>query len=330
MLCAAIAMLAGCAGPTLPPLEADEQANLGTVGMIVFSNVAGPLSESDDLSTLTLEDAASLALRNDPRLPPALGRMRPALAEAEQARLLPNPVLDVAVRFPEGGGLPVIDAALTGDILALLLRPRRIGAADHRLRAAGSQVLVCALDVFTEVRQIYLAVQSLEAQLIVLNDRRQLVQRLVDLARSRVEAGESGQLDVITLQTDLASLGVEISEKSAELRQQRLALARLIGEPAGAAEWHLKAWSEHHVVMEDEAAWIAAALDRRPEIQAQRWQLAALCDDLAVARVAIFDGLNAGADSERDPEWTVGPAVSTPLPLFDWGEARRSCSRTTR
>ncbi len=30
-----------------------------------------------------------------------------------------------------------------------------------------------------------------------------------------------------------------------------------------------------------------------------------------------------GVEAERDVTWSVGPAILTPLPLFDWGQARR-------
>jgi outer membrane protein TolC len=72
-----------------------------------------------------------------------------------------------------------------------------------------------------------------------------------------------------------------------------------------------------------EEGCIAIALQRRPEVMARRWELAALGDDLALARWAALDGAEAGVDSERDPDWSVGPELSLPIPLFDWGQARR-------
>jgi cobalt-zinc-cadmium efflux system outer membrane protein len=72
-----------------------------------------------------------------------------------------------------------------------------------------------------------------------------------------------------------------------------------------------------------ESTWIALALKHRPEIQARQWEVAALGGDLSAARFAAIDGGEVGVDAERDGDWGVGPAVSAPLPIFDWGQARR-------
>jgi outer membrane protein TolC len=52
--------------------------------------------------------------------------------------------------------------------------------------------------------------------------------------------------------------------------------------------------------------------------------LAALGADVRIAGYGIFEGNSVGVAAERDDTtWSVGPALSVPLPLFDWGQARR-------
>ncbi len=264
-----------------------------------------------------------MALATDLRIQSALARLRAARADSDQARLLPNPVLSVAVRFPEGGGTPIIDASLTEELIAILVRPRRVSAADNRLRAASSEAVVTVLDVLAEVQDVYTSVQSLESEIEVLRDRRRIIQRLLDLSKARLELGEASQLDVISFEADRAALDVDIAQKQTEATQQRLVLTRLIGKPSGAADWELDRWSEPISAPSVESNWIATALQKRPEIQARQWELAALGDDLALARWAPLEGTEVGADSERDPDWSVGPAISVPIPIFDWGQARR-------
>lgn len=69
---------------------------------------------------------------------------------------------------------------------------------------------------------------------------------------------------------------------------------------------------------------LRAALISRPEVVAQTWELAALGLEVRLARWLPFEGGDVGIASERDAGWTLGPAVSTPLPIFDWGQARRA------
>ena len=48
---------------------------------------------------------------------------------------------------------------------------------------------------------------------------------------------------------------------------------------------------------------------------------------MKLAGLDVFEGASAGVDAERDSTWSVGPAVNTPLPLFDWGQARRAAAQ---
>jgi outer membrane protein TolC len=280
--------------------------------------------ENGRRAKLTLDDAVRSTLTNDPAVQVALAQTQVALADARQARLLPNPILSVAFRFPESGGKPVIEAALAADLVSLLTKPRQVSAADRRLRAASSEALTTVLDTLADVQERYVTVQALDAQAIALQDRERLIRRLLELARARVQAGESSRLDVITLDTERASLDVEITQSALERREQRLALARLMGDPSSRADWELMPWAQLERVPASEFEWVAAALKHRPEIQAHYWELAALGDDLAIARLGALEGSAVGVDSERDDQWSVGPSVTVPMPLLDWGQARRA------
>ena len=320
----------GCA--TAPPdggfADGIPAAATGAAESIQFVDALLPIDATDStaVKTLTIADAVRCALKNDPAVQAAIADVRAALADARQTRLLPNPVLSVAVRVPESGGTPVIEAGLAADLVSLLLRPRRIGAADHRLRGAGSDALTAVLDALTAVQEQYANVQALDARISVLEQRKQLVQRLRDLARARLEAGEASRLDLITFDAERVALDVEITQAASLRREQRLVLARLMGQPSAAPDWELTPWTpppSTSPTIPDETKWIRVALEHRPEVQSRRWELAALGDDTALAKAAAFDGAGAGIDAERDDgDWSIGPAISTPLPLFDWGQQR--------
>ena len=325
-LASVLFVVGGCAHAPPDGDFADGVAVAGIDEPIQFIGTGMPTdAAAEDGSVLmTMEDAVRRALRSSPTIQADIAEVRAALADARQARLIPNPVLSVAVRLPEGGGTPVIEAGLAADLVSLLLRPRRISAADNRLRAASAEALTTVLDQLAEVQERYVTVQALDAQAGILELRRTLIQRLLKLARARVEAGESSRLDVITLDAERVSLDVEIAQAASERREQRLALARLIGQPSGRTNWQLSPWTPADPAAGDEMQWVRAALEHRPEIQAQRWDLAALGDDAALARFAGLDGADVGVDAERDDAWSVGPAMSTPLPLLDWGQQRRA------
>jgi outer membrane protein TolC len=251
--------------------------------------------------------------------------VRIAQAEAQQARLLPNPVLSVAFRFPEAGvGRPVIDAGVTADLLRVLRRPGAISAADAELRAASAAAVSVVLDVATDAQERFYAIQSLEASLGVLRERVQLLARLLELAEARLRIGEGTRLDVVTLQTQSIDLQTQIADREIELRDERLALAHLIGQPSSPATWSVKEWVPVAAPLHSEGAYLAVAALSRPEIQEREWALAALGARRRLAAWDVLGSVDAGAEAERDGGWSVGPALSTAIPLFDFGQASRA------
>lgn len=320
----ALFSLAGCQSMR-PPETSTESVASAAAGFsepIIFQVEGAPVDEPGDPDTLTFAEAVKLSVTTDPGVQAALARVRIALADAKQARLLPNPVLNLALRFPEGGGKPVIEASLAQDLISILKIPRQSSAADNRLRQASAAAITAVIDAVAEVQERYVSVQALEQLLPVFEQRRTLVSKALDLANARLTAGEGIREDVAVLNTQRVELEVEIAETTQELRDERLRLARLIGRPSSAAAWKLEPWTPPALTNTAEAAWIDAALRSRPEVQERSWALAALGDDLVLSRLLPFDGASAGVSAERDGPWGVGPEVAIPIPIFDMGQAR--------
>jgi cobalt-zinc-cadmium efflux system outer membrane protein len=325
---AGLALITSVGCQRLAPPEPERAATLAAAAgePIVFRTDPGPLDATGDGTdgTLTLADAVRLSARYDPRIQAALSRVRIAEAASDQARLLPNPIVNVALRFPTGGGKPVIDAGLAAELVALLQQPGRVSAADSRLRGEAANAVGTVLDVLSDTREAYAAVQALDAVLVVQEDRRRILDRLLQTARARLDAGEATQLDVTTLETQRVELETEIADKVLERSEARLTLARLIGQPSGSASWPVTKWEPPAAPRVSERRWVALALERRPQVAAREFELKALGAERALTRFAPFDRTEVGGDSERDPDWTVGPAVSLPVPLFDMGQATRA------
>ncbi|HLQ37033.1 MAG TPA: TolC family protein [Planctomycetota bacterium] len=319
-----IALAACQAAPADPAAEAAIGKATGITDAVLFRQQGGPLDEpAAATERLTLAAAARSAITTDPSLQAALARVRIALADADQARLLPNPILDLALRF--GQGKPKIDATLSAGIVQLLQRPRRTRAADQRLRQAAADAVTAALDVLAEVQGTYAAAQASDQLLPLLTNRLFLLGQLVELARLRARSGEGAAADVITLDAQRVELEVEVAAAHLEQRDNRLHLARLVGEPSAAAVWPLEPWQAPPAVADrDESGCIQSGLARRPEVQSAVWQLAALDDDPALSPLSPLLDASLGAAAQRDGDWTVGPALSSPLPLFDTGAAQRA------
>lgn len=327
-LLVAAAMLTGCQSTPRADVDAARSAAeaAGLAAPIEFIAVGpdgGPLDEPITAGgALTLTDALRRAVTTDPGLQAAMARVRIALADADQARLLPNPVLNVVLRW--GPGKPQIEASLAQDFVQALQIPRRSSAADNRLRQAAADAVTVAIDVASEVQERYATAQSAAELVPVLRDRMVLLERLAAVAKSRLDAGEGTRSDLATLQAQRVDLQVEIDQAALSEREERLRLARLIGEPSSASGWTLDTWTSPGTDLQPVARWVDAALLHRPEIQAIAWKLKALGDDEAIARLLPWEGASLGVDAQRDDDWFVGPSVSTPIPIFDMGQAKRA------
>ena len=291
---------------------------------IVFQTQGGPTDAAgEEPDQLTLGAASRLALLNSSEIQASLAKVRGAEADSHQARLLPNPIVTVVFRAKLSGGSEIITPSLSEDLLGILFQPRRAQAADHRLLAAAGEALTTVLTTLADVQEKYHEVQANDAALAVLKQRHDLLDHLREIAKARLQGGEGIGLDVTTVEAQLLNLETDIKLKEIDRHESRLTLTRLIGRPSGAAEWKLTPWEAPPRVTIAQKDWIAAALNGRPEIQSRRWELAALDDEAALAGFAVWEGTTIGVEAERDVNWVVGPAVSVPLPVFDFGGAKR-------
>ena len=333
-------VLAGC--QPAPRLDVEAATSMGNAvalpSSVQFRKLGAgdaPLDEPAVAGRLTLADAMRRAVTTDPGLQAALARVRMAVADADQVRLLPNPVMFVVVRF--GAGSPQVEASFVQDFMAALQIPRRASAADNRLRAAAADAVTAALDAAAEVQERYATAQAASALVPVLRTRMQVVQQMSAIADDRLASGESGAGDVATLGAQRVSLEVDIESAVLAEREARIRLARSIGEPSSGATWELDPWSPPPTQLRPESAWIETALAQRPEIQSLGWRLAALGDDKALAHLVPWEEEDAllplpnpwepastGVDFQNDGQPYIGPSIATPVPLFDMGQARRA------
>ena len=321
--------LAGCRAQ-LPDVPADAARLTGLKDAISFHDAADPPTDAQG-ETLTVGQAIRRALSRDPRIQSSLAKVLAAEADANQARLLPNPILTIDIRFPIAkGSNTAFEPSLTADLLSLLQRPARISAADKRLRESGATALITVLDVMSEVQDAYQAARTVDAEIDTAQRRQQRLRRLRDLAQERLDAGEATRLDVLTLDAQLMQAALALDDLRLQRVQERLILARLVGQPRSSGDWKLTPWQAPPDVLAPESAWIDAALRNRPDISQRVWELRALGDDLALAGLLPLQGGDMGVHAEHDPDWRVGPVLTTPLPIFDFGQVGQAKVRALR
>ena len=328
---AAIALLSAiaCATPPMPVNDTDEhiQSAASLANAVQFHTNALPAEAAAAPNRLPLFIAMERALRQSTELQIALAEVRAAQADARQSRLLPNPIMDIALHLPEGGGRTLVESHLTGELVQILQRPRRISAADARLRATSARAVTVTLKVMHETQQHYFEAVALRLETAILAQRAVRLSELLRITEARLAAGEGTQLDVVTLKAELATANLDLREASRRINAAHLALAHRLSQPAGRIDWELATPLYTQIALRGERDAIAHGLRVRPEMQTERWHLAALEDDKALAKLAWLEGAAAGLSTERDSGWSIGPSAAVPLPLFDTGQARRAKAR---
>ena len=322
--CIVWTLFASCAGapPEFDPVR-DAAAATASDDAIRWLDAPEPIDAARSVNgALTAAAAVRAALQHDPRLQAVLADARAALAATIQARRWPNPVLDVALRFPSGGGATQVDAGLGADVLAIVQTPARAAAADQRARQACAAAVAVALDVVAAVQASYYRLQSLDAEAPLAAARSAAAVELASLVRARLDSGDATQLeaaefDALRLQTQIDAL-----EREHARAAERLSLRRLLGAPSSTEPLALAPWQVPAPVQVSEDRCIQVALRRRPELAAARAEIEALGGDLAQAGLAWLAGARFGVAAQREDLWSLGPAAALPLPVFDGGGAR--------
>lgn len=324
-------IVAGCHAPR-PDVPADVARLTGLENAITFRADAEAAPPTDPSGLLTPQAAVRMSLSYDPRVQSALAKVRVAEAEANQARLLPNPIIGLDLRFALSSGTnQVFEPTIAEDLVSLISKPRVISAADSRLRGSVAEALTTVLDLISEVQETYAAARAADEEIANAQRRMELLQQLRNIAQKRLQAGEGTKLDVLTLDAQLMQAEIDLADSQIQRLTERTTLARLVGQPRSAAEWSLSAWEVPALTtLGSESAWIDTALANRPEVASKNWELRALGEDLAAATFQPFQGAEVGVHAERDPDWRVGPTLTTPVPLFDFGQANRAKFRAQR
>lgn len=307
--------------PQLKPASAVEVMGGGSV--------ADAQDDAPEPAELPVGEAIRLALQRSPRVREALARFDEAAAEARQARRLPNPTLQLSLRFNSFLSGLEGDASLLSDLVAGLTREGRSLVADERLRAACLDVVVHCLDERDAVREAYLRAQAAEAAIPLLREESATLARLRELAEQRRAAGETPGSDVDAFQAERAALEGKIRDADREARAARIALARRIARPGSSASWSLDPLAEPTAEIGDLATWTNQALVLRPEIVAAERETLALEREAGLVGKPVLGVLEAGPTVEHRDTTSVGIAGSLTLPIFDDGSELRAaaCSR---
>ncbi|MFW6060239.1 MAG: TolC family protein [Phycisphaeraceae bacterium] len=346
------AALTGCAQPAGPlqqwiEIESTEPTRraLNSAGDLPESRIAYNASASNDdpalPDTAGPEHYVRLALERAPRLRAATQRVARLQARTDQRTSLDDPMLTVSP-VGEMAQTAAGEVELMAGVSQRLPWPAKLEA---RGRVAAQDVAQAAaewqrlrLEVAGDVRrtywQLHLAARTLEQ----LERLRTALEQVRETARSRYEAGQAEQADVLRAGVELA----EMDRRIADVRQQRdtaaAMLNRLIDRSPDAALPDPPRIDPQQVALERRALLDQAAADH-PAIRRTREQLQGYREQLRLARLNRIPDLTVSANynavdsdglamsANGDDQWWLGFGVTLPIWSGKYDAAEREARR---
>jgi cobalt-zinc-cadmium efflux system outer membrane protein len=278
---------------------------------------------------LTAESAAQVALANNRGVRGIIEELGIAEARATQARRLPNPTLEGAMRF-EGEGRPELEVGAMIDVTDLLLLATRSSAAGAEVEAAKLSAVGALLDLAYDTRRAFYVHQAASE----LAELRRTVLRAFtasfDLATRLREAGNITELDLANERSFFEEARLELQAAELGVLTARERLNALMGLWGRGTEWRTDARLPEIPAAELsleklEATTIERSIDLA--IARQRFTGAARRANAAQAQGWLPE-LKAGVSAERSDEWAVGPAVELEVPLFYQGQGEAGVAKS--
>ena len=293
----------------------------GPDGAMVDREVASLLAEE-----LTPDSAVQVALLSNRDLQAEYEGLHIAQADLVRAGLLRNPVFDAALRWPTPGSGHAVELGVAMGFLDVLWIPLRTRIAEAEFEAAKLRVSGAVLDLAGEVRGAYYEVVAAEQRLEMLRTVLTAFEASHELAKRLHAAGNIRDLDLSNERAAHEDAKLELSLGETGLLQARERLSELMGVWGERTAWRtagrLPDANEESVTRPADVE--SVAVERSLELAQARREIEAAARRAGVAgRQAVWGEMEIGADAEREVEgeWSVGPAVSVPIPVFDQGQA---------
>jgi cobalt-zinc-cadmium efflux system outer membrane protein len=271
-----------------------------------------------------LRQALALALVKNPELAAFSWEVRAREAELLQARLLPNPELDIEVEnFGGTGFFGGLDEAETTVQLGQLVelggkRSKRKQAATLEQDLAGWDYEIQRIQVFTYTSKAFIDVLASQQRVALNQDFVGLAQQVLDVVAERVRAGKVSPIEEVKAKVSLSSRLIEREKAENELTAAREILAAAWGGRAPLfteAQGDLERSSEIPPL-----EVLRERMARNPEVD--RWvvEMESHRASLAMAKAGRFPDvtLRGGVRYIKPTDdWAFVAGLAVPIPVFD-------------
>ena len=307
------------------PLRSDEERSEA-------SREVGRLLQGE----LQADDAVRIAVAYSPAVQTVLFERAGESAEATQSARLPNPVFTFErLLRSEGGDVEKeIGRMLSVSVLDLVFLPARMRAADQRQQQLRWRLASDIVAAATEARQAWIRAVAAQQAAVYAEQVKAAAEAAADLARRMQAVGNFSRLQRAREQAFYADATAQLARAGQSSVAAREALVRVLGLSAEQAKILRlpDRLPDLPAAPRDATSAAQTALDERLDVRMSRAELQYLARQLGLSRVTSYvDGLHVAGirNTETGKAPQRGFEVEAPLPIFDFGDARRAGAEAT-
>ena len=240
------------------------------------SCVVSAQTQDAGATSLTLDDAVTLAVRDNAELKAARARWEAMQERPRQVRTLPNPMFTY-------GGMDMADRGRWPDTEEKRFMveqefpwfgklPLREGIAKKDAEAMQRDLEALIQDVILRVKETYFDLYAEQQSIRITRQEEEVIGRIGRIAETMYATGDRSQVDAIKAQTEVTMLKQRLLEMLAQETTLKAKLNTLLNRradtPLGEAVTPPQAMS-----IEDPNSLFALAVSNRPEVQANQAQV---------------------------------------------------------
>jgi cobalt-zinc-cadmium efflux system outer membrane protein len=287
------------------------------------------MAQSGATPGLTLAEAIRLALKNNPQLSAASGRIGSAAGRAHQSRLWANPELELSAEdWPTGGG-GFTDAKRLVGVSQTVPFPgkKKLDGQIGRLgvRVSEAEYGLRRVELVREVRTAFYQVLAAEQLVEVEQELVRVAESSAATASKRVAAGAAPDQEQLRAEIPLEQARAELSGFQRELATARQTLAMLLGRPdleAASVSGALLETADLTLLDRGPEKWLV----KHPRVAAARAGKERAAAELQRARLEPYPDVKlaaAGGEEAGGSGSIVQFTLSVPVPLIDRSKGRK-------
>jgi cobalt-zinc-cadmium efflux system outer membrane protein len=293
--------------------------------------------EIDFTKGLTADQAAIVAVIQNPALRAARDQKGIASAQLLQAGILPNPTFAYALDFPTGGRtqgtVKGYGLTLDWDVTSLMTHNARVDAARAYSASVNLDIAWKEWQVAQAAKQHVYRFAFLKEQLSLATEEEKRLREHLDSVKKAVALGNMTVLDMEAADAAFQRVHTSVLEIARNLEQERLALNSVLGFPP---EYVVPLQAEIILPSPETFPTLKEITDgletRRLDLLALKMGYQSQEDKLRAAVLAQFPNISIGPTHLRDTGdvVTTGFTVSISLPVFDRNQGQIAIEKATR